>query len=185
MVQKILVALDRSSMSSEVFEQALALAKVTNSYLMLLHVLSMEEEGVPYMPTFSSFDYYPGMRGQTYEFYQKHWETLKKENVEMLQSFCAKANTASVSTEFTLSLGSPGRAICDLAHTWGADLILMGRRGHSGLTELFLGSVSNYVLHHAPCSVHVVHLPISVQETEAVTETTDTNKNEPEHLVSY
>jgi len=29
--------------------------------------------------------------------------------------------------------------------------------GRTGLRELFLGSVSNYVLHHAPCSVMVVH----------------------------
>ena len=159
-------------MGSQVFERGLALAKATNSCLMLLHVLSVEEEGVPYIPTFSSFDYYPGMRGQTYEFYQKQWETLKKENVEMLQSFCTEANRVGVSTEFTQSLGSPGRTICDLARSWGADLIFMGRRGHSGLAELFLGSVSNYVLHHAPCSVYVVHLPVSAKETEAVTKTT-------------
>src|SRR5947209_7946137 len=114
MFQKILVALDRSSMGSQVFEQALALAKATNACLMLLHVLSVEEEGVPYIPTFSNFDYYPGMHGQTYEFYQKRWENLKKENLEMLQSFCAKANIVGVSTEFTQNLGSPGRTICDL-----------------------------------------------------------------------
>ncbi len=35
----------------------------------------------------------------------------------------------------------------------GADLIVVGRRGRSGLSELILGSASNYVLHHAPCSV--------------------------------
>lgn len=32
----------------------------------------------------------------------------------------------------------------------------MGRRGHKGLSEILLGSVSNYVVHHAPCSVLVL-----------------------------
>ncbi|MGQ9872468.1 universal stress protein [Leptodesmis sp.] len=44
----------------------------------------------------------------------------------------------------------------------GADLILIGNRGHTGLKELFLGSASNYVLHHAPCSVLTVKLAAPV-----------------------
>ncbi|MGF1516635.1 MAG: universal stress protein, partial [Nodosilinea sp.] len=51
---------------------------------------------------------------------------------------------------------SPGRVICTLAKTWAADLIVVGSHRRKGLSELFLGSVSNYVMHHAPCSVLVV-----------------------------
>ncbi len=47
-----------------------------------------------------------------------------------------------------------------MARNCGADVIVMGRRGHSGLSELILGSVSNYVLHHAPCSVLIVQYPV-------------------------
>ncbi|MEA5469202.1 universal stress protein [Spirulina sp. 06S082] len=43
-----------------------------------------------------------------------------------------------------------------MVKSWQADLIAIGRCGHSGLTELFLGSVSNYVLYHAFCSVLIV-----------------------------
>ena len=42
------------------------------------------------------------------------------------------------------------------SQNWEADLIVIGRRGHQGLSEILLGSVSNYVVHHAPCSVLVV-----------------------------
>jgi nucleotide-binding universal stress UspA family protein len=43
-----------------------------------------------------------------------------------------------------------------VARTWNADLIVIGRRGLRGLAEMFLGSVSNHVIHHAHCSVLVV-----------------------------
>ncbi len=172
MFTKILVAVDRSPMGKPVFEHALALAKVTGGSLMLLHVLSAEEEGSPYAPILSNFDYYPGVGSQSFEYYQKQWDKFKNQGVQMLQSLCAQANTAAVNAEFTQQLGSPGRIICQVAANWGADLIVMGRRGRSGLTELFLGSVSNYVLHHAPCSVHIMHLPANLPQTEEVVQET-------------
>lgn len=172
MFKKILVALDRSEMGQQVFEEALSLAKLTQASLMLLHVLSPEEEGSPYGPMLSNFDYYPGLSHQSFEVYQKQWDTFKNQGIQMLQSFCVKSNTAGVTTEFTQNVGNPGRIICDLARTYGADLIVMGRRGHSGLMELFLGSVSNYVLHHAPCSVHIVHLSVTPKKDEVVQKTT-------------
>jgi nucleotide-binding universal stress UspA family protein len=172
MFKKILVALDRSEVGQKVFDQALSLAKLTQASLMLLHVLSPEEEGSPYVPMVSNFDYYPGLSSQSFEFYQKQWETFKDKGLQMLQSYCAEANTANISTEFTQNLGNPGRIICDLARSYDADLIVMGRRGRSGLTELFLGSVSNYVLHHAHCSVHIVHLLVTTKTEELVKETT-------------
>jgi nucleotide-binding universal stress UspA family protein len=168
MLKKILVALDRSEMRQQVFEQALALAKVTQTNLMLLHVLSPEEDGSPHTPVLSNVDYYPGLSAQSFELYQKQWDNFKNEGLEMLQSCCAQANTAGVPTEFTQNLGDPGRIICKLAASWGADLIMMGRRGRSGLAELFLGSVSNYVLHHASCSVYIVHLSVTVQDVKKV-----------------
>ncbi|WP_392483099.1 universal stress protein [Nostoc sp. C110] len=174
MFKKILVALDRSEIGQQVFEEALSLAKLTQASLMLVHVLSPEEEGSPYVPMMSNFDYYPGLTSQSFELYQKQWDTFKNLGIQMLQSFSAQANTAGVNTEFTQNVGNPGRIICDLAHSYGADLIVMGRRGHSGLMELFLGSVSNYVLHHASCSVHIVHLSSAVKKDEVVKETTST-----------
>jgi nucleotide-binding universal stress UspA family protein len=53
-------------------------------------------------------------------------------------------------------LGEAGSLICKAAQNWGTDLIVIGRRGHRWLSEILLGSVSNYVVHHALCSVLVV-----------------------------
>jgi len=53
----------------------------------------------------------------------------------------------------------PHAALCDAAERDGADLIVVGSHGHSGLRHLMLGSVAERVLRHAPCSVMVVREP--------------------------
>ena len=50
--------------------------------------------------------------------------------------------------------GNPAQALLDLAK--GADLLVVGSRGHGGFTGALLGSVSQHVVHHAPCPVVVV-----------------------------
>jgi nucleotide-binding universal stress UspA family protein len=158
---KILVAMDASPMSDRVFEQALSLAKQNQASLMLLHVLSGEEEDspLPIPPNMNDFYWSPGSE-ITLETWRKQWETFESECLEQLRKCAAKANTAGISAEFRQIAGSPGRTICTLARTWEADLIVIGHRGRSGLSELFLGSVSNYVLHHSPCSVITVKSPV-------------------------
>jgi nucleotide-binding universal stress UspA family protein len=53
--------------------------------------------------------------------------------------------------------GDPADAIIDLAEELGIDLIVVGNKGLSGARRFLLGSVSNKVSHHAPCSVLIVH----------------------------
>ncbi|WP_413173519.1 universal stress protein [Anabaena azotica] len=163
MFNKILVALDRSDMNQQVFEQALSLAKLTSANLMLLHVLSPEEDTIPDVMILPNTDYYPGWGDESMKLYLKKMEIHKNEGLQMLQKLCAQANNANINTEFMQKVGNPGSVICNLAKEWNTDLIIMGRRGLSGITELLIGSVSNYVLHHAPCSVHIIHLPITVK----------------------
>jgi nucleotide-binding universal stress UspA family protein len=64
-----------------------------------------------------------------------------------------------VKGEYRQIYGHAAKTICKVAREENIDLIVIGRRGRSGLGELFLGSVSNYVLHHAPCSVLIVQHP--------------------------
>lgn len=165
MFHQVLVAIDSSAIGRRVFEAALAVAKATGASLMLLHVLSSEEKGSPPVPIFSSWEYSSGLSGGTLEIYQEQWETFEERGLALLRSYQESATAAGVITEFTQNSGSPGRTICQLAQSWKADLIVIGRRGHSGFNELLLGSVSNYVLHHAPCSVLTVqHLADSKTE---------------------
>jgi nucleotide-binding universal stress UspA family protein len=48
--------------------------------------------------------------------------------------------------------------ILEIAREWPADLIVMGSHGHRGFTRFLLGSVSEAVVSHAPCSVEIVKL---------------------------
>ena len=51
---------------------------------------------------------------------------------------------------------SPGKAIIEEAERWHADLIVVGSHGRGFWGRTLLGSTSDSVLHHAPCSVLVV-----------------------------
>jgi len=51
--------------------------------------------------------------------------------------------------------GNPAQVIMDTAK--GADLLVVGNRGHGGFTDALIGSVSTRCVHHATCPVVVVH----------------------------
>ncbi|NER79826.1 MAG: universal stress protein [Leptolyngbya sp. SIO1D8] len=157
MFSKILVALDHGDTCEALFKQAITLTQKMNAKLMLLSVLTPEgDEGLT-MPSSSGLAYYSLSANEAiWEMYQKHFEEYETKGLEMLRSFHEEAQAAGVQAEFTQIFGSPGRSICSLARTWEADLVMVGSHGRKGMRELILGSVSNYVMHHAPCSVLVV-----------------------------
>jgi nucleotide-binding universal stress UspA family protein len=53
--------------------------------------------------------------------------------------------------------GSPARVLLDASK--GAELLVVGFRGHGGFTEALLGSVSQHCVHHATCPVVVIRHP--------------------------
>lgn len=52
--------------------------------------------------------------------------------------------------------GDAGEAICRVAAEEAADLIVLGTRDKGRWSRLWFGSVSDHVVHHAPCPVTVV-----------------------------
>jgi len=162
MFRKVLVAIDQSDFGREVFRQALDLASAAHGELLLVHVLSTDEETAPRMPLSPILDYYPVLDDKPLRVFLEEWSEYEKEGRSLLDQYLAEAQEAGVAVESRQPTGSAGKQLCEVAREWGADLIVTGRRGRSGLSELVLGSVSNYVMHHAPCAVLVVPRTIGV-----------------------
>lgn len=157
MFHKILVAIDEFDSGEFVVKQALDLAKATGSSLLLMHVLNPLDKDHPDVAIYPTFDgYYPTLYNEVLKRWEEKLLEYEQHRLEMLRSLVSEAEALGITAELTQNIGDPGRTICAIAKTWNADLILIGRRGRAGVSELFLGSVSNYVMHHAPCSVLTV-----------------------------
>lgn len=55
-----------------------------------------------------------------------------------------------------VSLGAPDRILIETAREWKADLIVIGSHGRGFWGRMLLGSITDELVHHAPCSILVV-----------------------------
>lgn len=80
-----------------------------------------------------------------------------KAEAESLLDGIGKARLADLNAE-TAAIASQNIAhgICDYADNHGADLVVVGTHGRTGVAHLLLGSVAERVVRHAPCSVLTV-----------------------------
>jgi nucleotide-binding universal stress UspA family protein len=164
--KKILVAIDRSFQASCVFARALSQAKPKTSSLMIVHTIRLETNLQPphsldLRNQADVTDMYTTLR----RLQQKRIEQEIQKARNWLQFYYDQAIAQGVSVEIDCRVGEPETWICDLAFNQKADLIVLGRRGYKGLKESALGSVSNYVVHHAPCSVLVVDAIVPTHPT--------------------
>jgi nucleotide-binding universal stress UspA family protein len=79
---------------------------------------------------------------------------LERTMVEAARRYDATASAKVISAPSAV-----GDIILGTARSGGADLIVMGTHGRTGVKRLLLGSVSEHVLRHAHCPVVTVHLP--------------------------
>jgi nucleotide-binding universal stress UspA family protein len=156
--KNILVAIDRLPSSVKVFEQALELAQKQSASLIIVHCLNDPTLGgiSSLIDVGTGVGAYSTGIGRLQQLDQENLQSEIKQVEAWLQTYWQQATDQGVAAEFDYKVGDPGTQICDLARSWSADLIVLGRRGHTGLTEMLAGSVSNHVLHHALCPVLVI-----------------------------
>ncbi|MBD2060147.1 universal stress protein [Oculatella sp. FACHB-28] len=157
--KRILVAVDHAALSQPVFEQALELAQTNRSKLLLCHCLTADV--VTTSPTFAAGEL--GLSAhfvsQTHQAQYTYLEQQIEAAKALLSHYGETATRQGIATEINYRVADPGQGLCEIAKNWNADLIVVGRRGRKGLTEAILGSVSNYVLHHASCAVLIIQAP--------------------------
>jgi nucleotide-binding universal stress UspA family protein len=89
-----------------------------------------------------------------------------KANADALLDAAIKEAVGDQATSLVRRLvqGHPVTAL--LGAATGADLLVVGSRGHGGFAGMLLGSVSQHLVAHAPCAVVVIR---HVEETSAST----------------
>jgi nucleotide-binding universal stress UspA family protein len=82
---------------------------------------------------------------------------------ELAEAGAELARTASAlnapKIDKRIELGDVAQTIGKVADELNVDLVVVGSHGRTGLSRLFLGSVSEHVVRHAPCPVLVVRSP--------------------------
>jgi nucleotide-binding universal stress UspA family protein len=141
MIDKILVPTDGSEHAGKAIEYACELAVKMGATVCLLHVVPFPpplfHEVAFAMPDFHRIQEEDGKR-----IIEKAERETKKRGVKNVRS--------------AVTQGNPASRIIEFAKAEGVDLIVMGNRGLSGVTEFVLGSVSHRVTHLADCTVTIV-----------------------------
>jgi glycine betaine transporter len=143
-IARILVPVDFSAYSERALEYATALAARLGASLHLLHVV---EDPIAT----------GAWGGETAILNVTELrEELLADAERRLVSYCDAAKRALVPVEPAVRLGLTAITIVDHATSLGADLIVMGTHGRTGMSHLLMGSVAESVLRHAPCPVLTV-----------------------------
>ncbi|MEO0407433.1 MAG: universal stress protein [Cyanobacteria bacterium P01_A01_bin.135] len=170
MFNRILVALDHSERDDEVYCRGRALAEAIGAELLLLHVLDFHEAEAPYFPSSLGMEYSPDVYREAMALYWQEEREYEQRQLMLLRNRADSALAGGVVASIAMVKGTAGPLICRQAKAWQANLIIVGSRGRSSIQEILLGSVSQYVNHHAPCSVLIVHPVGQAVDSEAENE---------------
>jgi nucleotide-binding universal stress UspA family protein len=154
--KRILVAINHSLITSIVVERALHLAQQEQANLMIVHCLVGVAALDPLIESGGMFGLYPINTGFSQSLNNETLQLEIEQAKAWLQEYCQKATALNIPTEYEHHFGEPSETVLSVAQQWNADLIILGRHDRSRITEFFTGSVSNYMIHHANCSVLVI-----------------------------
>jgi nucleotide-binding universal stress UspA family protein len=140
-MSRIVVGIDGSATGEAALRFALEEARRRQADLEVVHTWSGRRH-----------DPLPLGSGPVYE------EGLEDEARDWLESVVAGLDRTGIPRiDPIVAGGEAGHALVRIAA--GADLVIVGSRGRGAVASALLGSVSRYVLHHAPCPVIVVPPP--------------------------
>ena len=83
-------------------------------------------------------------------------ESFAEQSAALIRGFFPDSN---IDLTTQISTGSPEQVLIETAKEWNADLVVVGSHGRGFWGRMLLGSTTDALVHHAPCSVLVVRKP--------------------------
>jgi nucleotide-binding universal stress UspA family protein len=142
-IAKILLAVDFSPHSDRAVEAAAGLGARLSASVDVVHAFDLP----------ASYNAYLSAAGAEVQ------HKIESEILGRLQAIREQLSQRGIRTTAHFRRGHPDTVISDLARQIGAQLIVMGTRGLTGLEHVLLGSVAERTLRMAPCSVLCVKAP--------------------------
>jgi nucleotide-binding universal stress UspA family protein len=143
---KILLASDGSQCSNTAAESVAKRPWESGSELKIVSVIE------PFQPYSTDI----------YTLSNEFWDKMRAASQEQAEAAIQKAKSYFTGVDSSLIVhtkiltGNPRNTILDEAEEWGADLIVVGSHGYTGLKRVLIGSVSLAIASHAHCSVEIV-----------------------------
>ncbi len=136
-IKTILNPVDGSDHSMNATNYAIDLARLFDAKIVLLHCHAR----------------FPIVLAEPY--FQQAIDGINKVSEELIAPYITLLERSEVQFEVRILEGTPGNKIPDVAQIEKADLIVMGSRGVTDFTGLFIGSVAHQVLHKSDCPVFI------------------------------
>jgi nucleotide-binding universal stress UspA family protein len=141
---KILLAIDGSEHSARTVDALGSHPWPTGSTVRVLSVVDQVVTATPEVAIFSG------------EIIGAERQQLTQVAEELTTRFANWLCSSGLTAEKQVCRGDPKTVILDEAKDWGADLIVVGSHGRTGIKRWLLGSVAQSIVNQAPCSVYVV-----------------------------
>jgi nucleotide-binding universal stress UspA family protein len=147
MFDVIVVGTDGSETAAVAVKKALEIAQIAGGTVHVVHAHHLVSAGQ--VATSTAYGAAPNIDIDEVN------KGLEAQSRSVVQGVAAEAERAGVQCETHVRDGDPARALIDVAEKVGADLLVVGNRGMSGVRRM-LGSVPNKVSHHCTCSLLIV-----------------------------
>jgi nucleotide-binding universal stress UspA family protein len=145
-IRTILTPTDFSEGAARALEWARTLARACGAKIVLLHVVDLAAAWVPVGGLGSIPAPVPP-------------DVVEQFTKAAQAALDAMAGGVPEVTQRLLRNGHPREVILDVAGTVQADVIVMGTHGRRGFSHLFIGSVAEHIVRHAPVPVLTVRTP--------------------------
>ncbi len=152
-VGTIVVGVDGSAGAAEALRWAIAEARLRKARLRIVHAWTYGYTGMPLggFAAMGGFDSYVSIGVDVIDLQRAAEHLIEKTTEEVA------GGVEGIEVERQVVEGAAAQVL--IGASVGADLLVVGSRGHGGFVGLMLGSVSQQCVDHAPCPVVVVRSP--------------------------